>query len=228
MFESILASSTDAELSITTAIISILAAAVLGLIISLIYIFSDKNKKYSTNFAITLVILPAVVTIVIMLVGSNIARAFSLAGAFALVRFRSVPGDSKDIASVFFAMAIGLSTGMGYLGFAFSATAIIGLIYLVLMRSGYAVRKRVEKELKITIPEDMNYQGAFDDLFDKYTKKNSLDRIKTTNLGTLYELTYHVSMNDKIDEKQFIDEIRCRNGNLNIVLCNMADNNIVL
>ena len=163
-----------------------------------------------------------------MLVGSNIARAFSLAGAFALVRFRSVPGDSKDIASVFFAMAVGLATGMGYLGFAFAATGIIGIIYLVLMRSGYAVTKRSDKELKITIPEDMNYQGAFDDLFETYTAKSSLDRIKTTNLGTLYELTYHVSMNEDIDEKQFIDEIRCRNGNLNIVLCNISDNNMVL
>lgn len=172
--------------------------------------------------------MPAVVTIVIMLVGSNIARAFSLAGAFALVRFRSVPGDSKDIASVFFAMSTGLATGMGYIGFAFAATGIIGVIYFVLMRSGYAVRKRTDKELKITIPEDMNYQGAFDDLFNKYTKKNSLDRIKTTNLGTLYELTYHVSMNETTNEKEFIDEIRCRNGNLNIVLCNISDNNMVL
>ena len=161
MFESILASSTDAEISITTALISIVAAVILGLIISLIYIFSDKSKKYSTNFAITLVILPAVVTIVIMLVGSNIARAFSLAGAFALVRFRSVPGDSKDIASVFFAMAVGLATGMGYLGFAFAATGIIGIIYLVLMRSGYAVTKRSDKELKITIPEDIIKQLIF-------------------------------------------------------------------
>lgn len=223
-----MAASTDTTISIGTALISIVAAAVLGLIISLIYIFSDKNKKYSTNFAITLVILPAVVTIVIMLVGSNLARAFSLAGAFALVRFRSVPGDSKDIASVFFAMSTGLATGMGYIGFAFAATGIIGILYLTLMRSGYAVRRRTEKELKITIPEDMNYQGAFDDLFEKYTKKRSLDKIKTTNLGTLYELTYHISMIDNIDEKQFIDEVRCRNGNLNIVLCNVSDNNIVL
>lgn len=215
-------------MSVTTALISIVAAIAIGLIISIIYILSDKNKKYSTNFAITLVILPAVVTIVIMLVGSNIARAFSLAGAFALVRFRSVPGDSKDIASVFFAMATGLATGMGYIGFAFAATGIIGLMYFILMRSGYAVRKKTDKELKITIPEDMNYQGAFDDLFGKYTKKNSLDRIKTTNLGTLYELTYHITMNEGVNEKSFIDEIRCRNGNLNIVLCNIADNNMVL
>ncbi len=198
------------------------------MIISIIYILADKNKKYSTNFAITLVILPAVVTIVIMLVGSNIARAFSLAGAFALVRFRSVPGDSKDIASVFYAMSIGLATGMGYLGFALAATVIIGGVYLLLMRSGYAVRKKVEKELKITIPEDMNYNGAFNDLFERFTKKASLDKIKTTNLGTLYELTYHITMNDDQDEKEFIDEIRCRNGNLNIVLCNISNNNIVL
>lgn len=198
------------------------------MIISIIYIIGSKNKRYSTNFAITLVILPAVVTIVIMLVGSNVARAFSLAGTFALVRFRSVPGDSKDIVSVFFAMAIGLATGMGYLGFAAIITVIIGVIYIALSKSGYAVSKRKEKELKITIPEDMNYQGAFDDVFGKYTSANSLERIKTTNLGTLFELTYHICLRDKIDEKEFIDEIRCRNGNLNIVLSSSSDNNIML
>lgn len=224
MFESILTTSTEASISIGTSIISIIAALFLGFIISCIYMLSDKEKRYSKNFAITLVILPAIVAIVIMLVGSNVARAFSLAGAFALVRFRSVPGDSKDIASVFFAMSIGLASGMGYLTYAGLATIIIGLIYVILMRSGFAIKRDIHKELKITIPENMNYQGAFDDLFAEYTVKANLDKVKTTNLGTLYELTYKILMKTNIDEKQFIDSIRCRNANLNIVLCRSVEN----
>lgn len=163
-----------------------------------------------------------------MLVGSNIARAFSLAGAFALVRFRSVPGDSKDIASVFFAMAMGLATGMGYLTFAAVAVVLIGMVYLVLTRSGFAVKRSDSKDLKITIPENLNYTGLFDDLFDEYSNGCSLDKVKTTNLGTLYELTYKIEMKKDVNEKQFIDSIRCRNGNLNIILCKTAENNNLL
>lgn len=181
--------------------------------------YSDKNRRYSVNMAVTLVILPAIVAIVIMLVGSNIARAFSLAGAFALVRFRSVPGDSKDIASVFYAMAIGLAAGMGYLIYAAISAVIIGAVYFTLVRSGFAHKRLNYKELKITIPENMNYNNAFEDLFNEYTSNIKLDKIRTTNLGTLYELTYHITMKPNVDEKEFIDSIRCRNGNLNIILC---------
>lgn len=219
MLETIL-NTTSGNISTKEAMICIGAALGLGLIVSLIYIFSDRTRRISTNFAITLVILPAIVTVVIMLVGSNVARAFSMAGAFALVRFRSVPGDSKDITSVFFAMAIGLATGLGYVKFAAMITGTIGVVYLILMVSGYAVMKSAEKTLKITIPENLNFQGVFDDLFDEFTTKHSLERIRTTNLGSLYELTYLIRMKKDGDEKKFIDEIRCRNGNLNIILCN--------
>ncbi|MBQ3583941.1 MAG: DUF4956 domain-containing protein [Lachnospiraceae bacterium] len=219
MLESILDTTTGA-ISTKEAILCIGVALGLGLIISLIYIFSDRKRRISTNFAITLVILPAIVSVVIMLVGSNVARAFSMAGAFALVRFRSIPGDSKDITSVFFAMAIGLATGLGYISFAVIVTGMIGVIYLVLMISGFAILKATEKTLKITIPENLNYQGAFDDLFEEFTKTRTLERVRTTNLGSLYELTYLVTMKKDADEKKFIDELRCRNGNLNISLCN--------
>lgn len=201
------------------AIKAIVVALVLGLIISLIYIFSDRHRRFSTNFAITLVILPAITAVVIMLVGSNIARAFSMAGAFALIRFRSVPGDSKDISSVFFAMAVGLAAGLGYLQFAVIITLIIGVVYLVLMLSGYGMFKVTDKQLRITVPENLNFQGAFDDLFEQYTKTCKLTKVRTTNLGSLYELTYFVIMKKDADEKKFIDDIRCRNGNLNISLC---------
>lgn len=205
--------------SYQTAAISILVALVLGLVISLIYIYSDKDKKCSANFAFSLVILPAVVAVVIMLVGSNIARAFSIAGAFALVRFRSLPGNSKDISSVFFAMSVGLAAGLGYINFAIMCTVIIGAVYFILRRTGYGSVRTETKILRIMIPENMNYQGAFDDLFEQYSKSVRLDKVKTTNMGSLYEITYTIRMKSDADEKAFIDEIRCRNGNLNIVIC---------
>lgn len=210
------------------ALLCIGIALVLGLIISLIYIYTNRKKRFSTNFAITLVILPAMVSIVIMLVGSDIARAFSIAGVFALVRFRSVPGDSKDISHVLFAMAIGLATGMGYITLAIVATVIIGAAYFVLTVTNYGVIAKVEKTLRITVPENLNYQGTFDDLFKEYTDKISLEKVRTTNMGSLYELTYQLTFKKDADEKKFIDELRCRNGNLCIMLCRAAENGEML
>lgn len=227
MLKSILDTSDITGLNTKDVIICICAALALGLVISIIYIISDRKRRFSTNFAITLVILPAIVTIVIMLVGSNVARAFSLAGAFALVRFRSVPGDSKDIASVFFAMSVGLATGLGYISFAVIFTGIIGLVYLLLMLTGYGVLRTVQKTLRITIPENLNFNGVFDEVFQNYTKDVVLDRVKTTNLGSMYELTYTVILKADIDEKKFIDDLRCRNGNLNIILCNVESRDLL-
>ncbi len=191
---------------------------VLGFIISITYIFSDKEKRYSSNFAFTLVLLPVIVAMVILLIGSNIARAISLGGVFTLVRFRSVPGDSKDITNVFFAMSVGLAVGLGYLSLAAGFTVVICVVYFVLVRFGYAVRRNVPKELKVNIPESLDYDGIFEDLFKEYTNKAVLQRVKTTNMGTLYELTYIVEIKKNVNEKQFIDAMRCRNGNLTIAL----------
>lgn len=191
---------------------------VLGLFLSVVYIFGDKKKKYSQNFAFALVILPVCVCAVIMLIGSDVARAISLGGVFALVRFRSVPGNSKDIVNVFFAMATGLACGMGCIMFAAVFCIGVGTVYFCLNRFDFAAKKTQPKQLKITIPENLNYQGAFDDLFEEYTTRVVLERVKTTNLGTLYELTYEVELKPDINEKLFIDSLRCRNGNLNIIL----------
>ncbi len=193
-------------------------ALALGMFLSLVYIFSDVKKKYSQHFAFTLVILPVCVAAVIMLIGSDIAKAISLGGVFALVRFRSVPGNSKDIVNVFFAMATGLACGVGYILFAVVFCVSIGAVYFLLNRFGYAVKKTQTKQLTITIPENLNYQGAFDDLFEEYTKSAMLEKVKTTNLGTLYELTYAVELKEDVNEKLLIDSLRCRNGNLNISL----------
>lgn len=216
MFKSIF--ETGIELSIKSTIISLLVALILGFIISVIYILSQKGKRYSTNFAVTLVLLPAIVSVVIMMIGSDITKAVTLGGVFALVRFRSIPGDSKDIGNVFFAMAVGLAVGMGYLGIAVFVTVAVGGVYLLLTRLGYAETKKEYKVLKITIPENLNYQEAFDDLFETYTEQWELQRVRTTNMGTLYELSYRIRIRKDSNEKQFIDDIRCRNGNLNILL----------
>jgi len=203
-------------------------ALALGMVISIAYMISGKKNGYSTNFAITLALLPCMVSVVILLVGTNIARAFSIAGIFSLVRFRSVAGDSKDISCVFFTMAVGLSVGMGYLTLAVVVTFFIALAMAVLYLSGFGLQKTDAKELKITVPENMNFTGAFDDLLEKNTEKYSLERIRTTNMGTLYELTFHVQMKRERNEKELIDAIRCRNGNLNIVLCKFSKNEAVL
>lgn len=218
MFKSIFNEATSANLSMQDTLLSILVALALGIVISIVYMISNRKTKFSTNFAITLVILPVIVNTVIILIGSDITKAITLGGVFTLVRFRSVPGDSKDIANVFVAMAVGLATGMGQLALGAVFTLIVGLAWLALTQFGYGQKKVSEKMLKITIPEDLNYQGAFEDLFGEYTKSASLERVKTTNMGTLFELTYRVVMKKDVDEKQFIDSIRCRNGNLNIVL----------
>jgi hypothetical protein len=223
MFTSILKTAAGEAIPTGGALACIGLSIVLGLIISLIYIFSDKKKKYSSHFAFSLAILPVIVCVVIMIVGSDIARAISLGGVFALVRFRSVPGDSKDITNVFFAMVVGLACGMGYVPLAIVVTVVVGIVYFVLNFAQYGVKKSETKQLRITVPENLNFNGAFDDLFGEYATNIELIQIKTTNLGTLYELTYNLEMKKNVDEKAFIDSIRCRNGNLNIILCKLPE-----
>jgi len=219
MFESLF-SSVSADTSITfPALLAALGTAfVLGIAISLVYMKTHKTKTPSHSFALTLVMLPVVVTVIILLVGSNIARAFSLAGAFSIIRFRSAPGDAKDITYVLFTMAVGLAAGMGFLLYAAVITAALCVMMLVLEIAGYGRSKGTVKMLKITVPENLDFKNAFDEVIQKYVITSKLQRIKTADLGSLYELVYSVTMNDSINEKDFIDELRCRNGNLNITL----------
>ncbi len=211
-------------ISIQETLSKMLAATVIGILIAVVYIFITEKSRRSLSFLISMIMLPAVVALVITLVGSNVARAFSIAGVFALVRFRSLPGESKDISLVFMAMAAGLSCGLGYLTLAFCVLAVLGVIVVVGFKIAAICVKNTAKQLRILIPEDMNYTGAFDDLFEKYTRGATLERVKTTNMGTLFELTYQVQMRLDADEKKFMDEIRCRNGNLKIILSANAPN----
>ncbi len=175
------------------------------------------KSKYSRSFVLTLALLPAMVQIVIMMVNGNIGAGVAVAGAFGLIRFRSAPGSAREIGLVFLATAIGLATGMGYVVIAAVFFAVIALFALLLTLSGFGAGAADERELKITIPENLDYDGLFDDLFGKYTRSAELDRVKTTNMGTLYELSYTVVLNDPGTTKAFLDELRTRNGNLTIV-----------
>lgn len=182
------------------------------------------NKKgYSQNFSLTLIIITTVIAIIVLLIGSNIARAFSLAGAFSIIRFRSAPGDPKDISYVLFSMAAGLSCGVGLFGYAAFFTIFLCLLMFILSLFNIGAKKVSQKLLKITIPEDLDYEGAFDDLFTRYTKGHELIKVKTTDLGSLFELVYTITMDDKISQKEFLDSLRCRNGNLNIILSMRAE-----
>lgn len=206
------------ELSLIRTVIRMFAAIIAGGFISLSYIHSDKRQKYSSNFAMTVIILPAIVSVVITLIGSDLAKAISLGGVFALVRFRSVPGDSRDIAYVFFAMVVGLAIGMDCYAIAFALTAVVALAFTLLQKMNYAKNKNASEILKITVPEDLNFKDAFTDLFDEYLVKYTISSIRTTNMGTLYQITYDVIPKEGIDEKAFIDALRVKNGNLNIIL----------
>lgn len=172
----------------------------------------------------TLAILPAVVQAVIMLVNGNLGTGVAVMGAFGLVRFRSAPGNAREIGSVFLAMAIGLATGMGYLGIAVLLLLIIGAAILILTELPFGSQSFSQKELKVTIPENLDYAGIFDDLFEKYTKSAELMKVRTTNMGSLYELCYRIELKKEEEEKAMLDDIRCRNGNLTIVCGRIAEN----
>ena len=178
---------------------------------------SMYKSKYSQSFIMTLAMLPAVVQLIIMLVNGNIGVGVAVAGTFGLVRFRSANGTAKEIGSIFLAMAIGLATGMGYLVLAAVFFAIMAAFTLALTALRFGAGAADERELKITIPENLDYDALFDDLFAKYTRSSELERVKTTNMGTLYELVYTITLRDEHQTKAFLDELRERNGNLNIV-----------
>lgn len=211
--------STATALTAGDALMCTAAAIVLGVIIAAIYMASGT---YTKGFVITLAVLPALVQAVIMMVNGNLGTGIAVLGAFSLVRFRSVPGSSKEIVSIFFSMAVGLAAGMGQLVYAALFTVVVGAVFLLLCKSNFGKEKTDEKELKITIPENLNYADIFDDIFKEYTQNAKLVRVKTTNLGSMFELSYHITMKKEADEKQMIDAIRCRNGNLTIV-CGMVE-----
>ncbi len=208
---------TETTISITNLIYVLAAAFAFGIAISLVHRKTQKNSA-SQSFSLTLAVLPAVVAVIILLVGSNIARAFSLAGAFSIIRFRSAPGDSKDITYVLFSMAVGLATGMGFLAYAAAITAAFGSVMLVLELINFGGSKGSVRTLKISVPENLNYETEFTGVFGEFLSSSKLHRVRTTDLGSLYEAMYVVELKPTVSEKEFIDKLRCINGNLPISL----------
>lgn len=190
-----------------------LVSLALGIAVAWVYM---RRSIYSKSFAVTLALMPAMVQVVIMLVNGNLGAGVAVMGAFSLVRFRSVPGTAREIGMIFFAMAIGLACGMGYLAFAVLFMLMIGIAFLGLSASSFGDPKEEEKLLKITIPENLDYDHLFDDIFRQFTSKTELIQVRTVNMGSLFELHYHVRLKSAAASKEFLDQIRCRNGNLNI------------
>lgn len=216
MFESLMTFSSSEPISIGSAIIAILISMVSGLIISMTYMKTSENKKFSQNFAITTILLPAIISAIIMLIGSDIAKAFSLAGAFSIIRFRSTPGEPKDIAFVLFALAAGLSCGVGLYAFAIILTVLLCMVMLVLSITKYGKNDSTTTQLVITIPEDMEFEEVFDDILSKNSSFHKMIKLKTSAMGSLFQVTYEVDLLENTDKKKLIDEIRLYNGNLNI------------
>ena len=215
MLESIFSTTTAASISLGSCAIAAGVAIILGVIISVTHKLTTKSTP---NFLLTVAILPLLVEVVILLVNGNLGTSLAVAGAFSLIRFRSMPGNSKEIITVFWAMATGLALGMGYIVY----SAIITVVVAALMLGYNLILKKASKveqrKLKIVIPENLDYDEVFNDLFEKYTDKCELTKSKTTNMGSTYELSYLVDLKKDIKEKEFLDEIRVRNANMLVML----------
>lgn len=187
----------------------------LGFLLSLATLYKNRTTK---SFAVTVAILPVIVQMVIMLVNGNLGTGIAVAGAFSLVRFRSVPGSAKEILSIFMAMAVGLATGVGYIGFSVLFTLLLIFVNFLYTRFNFGEASCNNRELKITVPESVNYTQVFDEIFKKYTSEYRIKRVKTTNMGSLFQLFYSVDLKKGVNEREFLDELRTRNGNLEISL----------
>lgn len=204
-------------ISVTDFLLCLGFSLVLGLVMAFAYMY---RTRYTKSFVVTLALLPAVVCVVIMLVNGNVGTGVAVAGAFSLVRFRSVPGTAKEICTLFLAMGAGLIAGMGYLGFAVLFTLVMCAVFILYNCLDFGTKKNAAtfKTFTITIPEDLDYSGVFDDIFAEYTRSHDLIRVKTTNMGSMFKLTYNVELTDANREKEMIDKLRCRNGNLEIAV----------
>lgn len=217
LFTSVLGTTESAMTTVTTSgfMWCTIASIVLGLACAFIYMY---KHDYSKNFVVTLALMPVIVQMVITLVNGNLGAGVAVMGVFNLVRFRSIAGTAKDIGSVFLAMAIGLATGMGYIGVAAILTIVVGVFNVIYVTTPFGQGKAPAKLLKITVPEDLEFEGLFDEVLAKYTASFELQTVATSNMGSLYQLEYRVSMKQDGLAKAMIDELRCLNGNLKISL----------
>lgn len=217
IFRGIFDTDMTSVISLADFLICVGSALIIGMILAASYMW---GTRYTKSFVATLAMLPAIVCVVIMMVNGNVGAGVAVAGAFSLVRFRSVPGSAKEIGAIFLAMGTGLVVGMGYIGYAFLVAVILGGMTLLYNHLNFGVGKSMAlyKTLHITIPEDLDYTEVFDEILKKYTDECELVQVKTTNMGSLFRLTYHLKMKKGNEEKSLIDELRCRNGNLEITV----------
>ncbi|MGM9651296.1 MAG: DUF4956 domain-containing protein [Faecousia sp.] len=216
LFHGIFDSDTTAVICVTDFLLCLGVSLLLGLLMAFVYRY---RTRYTRSFVLTLCLLPAVVCVVIMLVNGNVGTGVAVAGAFSLVRFRSAPGTAREICMLFLAMGAGLIAGMGYLAFAVLFTLVMCAAFVLLSRIDLGGKKNAAyRVLSVTIPEDLNYTDAFDDIFSQYTASHELSRVKTSNMGSLFRLTYQIVLKDPRREKEMIDQLRCRNGNLEIAV----------
>lgn len=225
VFSSVLTATAASPVAMGPFLLCTLVSLLLGALIALSHLYRSSTTK---SFVVTLALLPAIVQVVIMLVNGNLGTGVAVMGAFSLVRFRSVPGSAREICSIFLAMAVGLATGMGYLAAAGVFTLVLCLVILLYTATPFGERRGEERTLKVTIPEGLDYNGVFDDLFRKYLKRWTLLQVRTTNLGSLFKLDYRVELRDPRQEKAFLDELRCRNGNLEISCGRMGEEGLAL
>ena len=217
LFKGLFDTDLTAVISVADFLLCLGASLVIGILMAFAYMY---RTRYTKSFVVTLALLPAVVCVVIMMVNGNVGTGVAVAGAFSLVRFRSVPGTAKEICTLFLAMGAGLIAGMGYLGFALLFTAVMCIMFVLYNRLDFGTKKNAAtfKTFTITIPEDLDYSGIFDDIFSEFTTSHDLVRVKSTNMGSMFKLTYNVMLRDVTREKEMIDKIRCRNGNLEIAV----------
>ncbi len=217
LFSGLFDSSTTTVISVGNFMLCVAVALVLGLILAFAYMY---RTRYTKSFVVTVAMLPAVVCVVIMMVNGNIGAGVAVAGVFSLVRFRSVPGTAKEIGIIFVAMGAGLICGMGYLAYAALFTVVMSLVLVIYNGLDFGTRRNAQlyKTLRITIPEDLDYTSVFDDIFETYTSECELAQVKTTNMGSLFRLTYDLTLKDPDKEKEMIDKLRVRNGNLEITV----------
>ena len=213
----------ETTISLTESLFMIFVSFLTGYIISITYMKTSTKGNYSKNFTFTMILLPVVIASIILLIGSNVARAFSLAGAFSIIRFRSEPGDPKDITYVLFSMGAGLAAGIGEYIFAILFTIILCIAMILLSKTKHGNKKTQKKQLKITIPEDLNYEEEFKDTFDKYLIRYELKKVKTASLGSLYQLYYDIELNQTTSTQDLINDLRIRNSNLDISLSLVAE-----
>ena len=215
LFEGLFDTDLTAVITVTDFLLCLGVSLLIGLGMAFAYMY---RTRYTKSFVITLALLPAVVCVVIMMVNGNVGTGVAVAGAFSLVRFRSVPGTAKEICTLFLAMGAGLITGMGYLGFGALFATVMCVMFVLYNRLDFGAKKNGEmyKVLTITIPEDLDYTGVFDDIFAEYTASCDLIRVKSTNMGSMFKLTYNIMLQNAAREKEMIDKLRCRNGNLEI------------